>query len=927
MGTSLDRVSKRSQPVRNKDYKLIVVMLAWSLAIACKSNLMVMVKPNESSVQEGGDTSSSTDESATGSMEETEDVADNSPAIGNLSPFETSPTLTNFPRPNHRIEQTAITISGIDITQYRYKVGPTAQTNCAVETGYSTAKSVTLPIVEDLRRFPHGELILCVLPGNAQNQFTPLNNATSQTWTNDLNSLNLTPKYGEFDVSWSFPTDRTWAGYLLVRNDQNGAPVTWNPVDGQSYTTASATGVAGHLIRYVGSQTNFADTSANKFASANKRYAFKVWAYDADFNYSTPVAATARTLHSVALIEPVASYSSSTAGNYYSAVLMGSGGYIYASSPNKLTILSTDTDASLTLLSEVTIGQTYRVLQENGSYLYGLRSEGSAVDIIDVGNKTMPSIAHTLNGWGAVIAPDMAVTATGLHVAYGSTVMSFSNINVTAQTQSSSSINLGININGIAVYGDYGYVCGESNMGSFHISNSVAPGSRILEDAGDECVDLAVKPGTIAHTIYVNKSTIKIEPVEVPIYDPIDIDNGGGHSSRSGAIYSGKMEWSGSYVFMAAPDQKVVREIDANGAETAQLDTFNDFSSQGNMITSAGGNAKGQAHLNLNILSDKKPLIQNGELPLSGRGFEHASDDRGYHYLINLNQGVEIIDGRHPSSPIKFNSLTVTGASGLHVKGNSLYVVAAISGLKIYDITNPQNPVLQGSIATPHPANTVAVVGSHAYVGMGIHGISIINVSSPVSPHIAAHFTLGSVEIRHLNPYQSTHLFVSNDANVAILSLANPVAPTIASTLTTGASFKTVFTFNRHYSSNYVYVGTEAGIKLWKIQDIDNPLDITAKDLTATFSDFGAITDLSVQNDVLYMVERDFGMRILHTRYGDNLSPQDSVYVKLLASLPQGGVNHGQMIVKDNWVYFAGENAQGEAKLRVFDIHGLTQSM
>jgi len=409
--------------------------------------------------------------------------------------------------------------------------------------------------------------------------------------------------------------------------------------------------------------------------------------------------------------------------------------------------------------------------------------------------------------------------------------------------------------------------------------------------------------------------------------DPMVLNNGTLESGRSGGIYSGKMEWSGSELLMAAPDQKVVRALNAMGAETAQIETFKDFSSQGNMLTSAGGNTKGQAHLNLNILSDKKTLSQYGELPLSGRGFDHASDDRGYHYLIDLDHGVEIIDGRQASSPVKVGSLASAGASGVHVKGNSLYVASATSGLKIYDITNPQNPALQGSIATPHPANTIAVVGNYAYIGMGTHGLSIVNVSNPAAPQIAAHFPLGSVEVRHINPYQGTHLFVANDVNVTLLNLADPVAPTIASTLTTGASFKTVFAYNRHYSSNYVYVGTEAGIKLWKIQDINNPLDITNNDLTATFSDFGAITDLSVQNDVLYLVEKNYGVRMLHTKYGDTFSPQDSVYVKLLTTLPQGGTNHGQLIVKDNWVYFAGENAQGEAKLRVFDIHGLTQSM
>ena len=68
--------------------------------------------------------------------------------------------------------------------------------------------------------------------------------------------------------------------------------------------------------------------------------------------------------------------------------------------------------------------------------------------------------------------------------------------------------------------------------------------------------------------------------------------------------------------------------------------------------------------------------------------------------------------------------------------GKYEYVADGLSGLKIYDISNPSAPTLVGACDTPGNAQGVVVKGDYAYVADGAPGMQVVDVNDPAHPAI-----------------------------------------------------------------------------------------------------------------------------------------------------------------------------------------------
>lgn len=92
--------------------------------------------------------------------------------------------LANVPFSENKTVTLGVTVSGVGVVTYKYKVGPASTTSCAAVTGYSaTAIPVATLITDNISSLTDGAINLCVLGfddiGNAQ---TPAN-ATMYSWT------------------------------------------------------------------------------------------------------------------------------------------------------------------------------------------------------------------------------------------------------------------------------------------------------------------------------------------------------------------------------------------------------------------------------------------------------------------------------------------------------------------------------------------------------------------------------------------------------------------------------------------------------------------------------------------------------------------------------------------------------------------------
>lgn len=100
------------------------------------------------------------------------------------------------------------------------------------------------------------------------------------------------------------------------------------------------------------------------------------------------------------------------------------------------------------------------------------------------------------------------------------------------------------------------------------------------------------------------------------------------------------------------------------------------------------------------------------------------------YFELGQHGRLRVIDISNPESPVIVGSVErPLGAQDVYVAEGYAYLAAYENGLQIIDITNPQNPVLVSSVDTPGKATDVYVSGSYAYVADNESGLQVIDIS------------------------------------------------------------------------------------------------------------------------------------------------------------------------------------------------------
>ena len=143
-------------------------------------------------------------------------------------------------------------------------------------------------------------------------------------------------------------------------------------------------------------------------------------------------------------------------------------------------------------------------------------------------------------------------------------------------------------------------------------------------------------------------------------------------------------------------------------------------------------------------------------------------------YVADGANGVLIFDLSTPANPTLLGSTVTPGvATDLAVEGDTVFV-ADESGLAIVDATNPASPVLVGSSATPGRARGVDVEGGLAVVADTRSGIHVFDVSDPGQPLL-----LGTTHLRTTNRSYAADVvvrgglaYVADGADIALGGIA-----------------------------------------------------------------------------------------------------------------------------------------------------------
>lgn len=115
----------------------------------------------------------------------------------------------------------------------------------------------------------------------------------------------------------------------------------------------------------------------------------------------------------------------------------------------------------------------------------------------------------------------------------------------------------------------------------------------------------------------------------------------------------------------------------------------------------------------------------------------------GIAYLGDWN-GLWIVDATDPENPVVTGTLdTPSKVEDIALKDEHVYMVCAEEGLQIVDVSDPYAPFEEGFYATPGQAAGVYLWGRYAFVADGTAGLRIVDVSEPSTPTEVGFFDTG----------------------------------------------------------------------------------------------------------------------------------------------------------------------------------------
>ncbi len=190
-------------------------------------------------------------------------------------------------------------------------------------------------------------------------------------------------------------------------------------------------------------------------------------------------------------------------------------------------------------------------------------------------------------------------------------------------------------------------------------------------------------------------------------------------------------------------------------------------------------------------------------------------------YVVNRITGsVQIFDVTNPQKPILLGEFqTDPGCEGIYVLNNYAYVVNGGSNtLQIFDVSNLQSPRLVGSIGTGNFPQSVHVVGNYVYVtNRDSHSLQVFDVSNPASPQLVnsaglRDCTCGTYVI-------NKYIYITSEGtnSLQVFDISNPASPRLVGTVATSPHPSNV-----HVSGNYAYVTSYYNNTL-QIFDVSNP--------------------------------------------------------------------------------------------------------
>ncbi len=235
-----------------------------------------------------------------------------------------------------------------------------------------------------------------------------------------------------------------------------------------------------------------------------------------------------------------------------------------------------------------------------------------------------------------------------------------------------------------------------------------------------------------------------------------------------------------------------------------------------------------------------------------------------YAFVAAMEAGLRIVNVSNPQNPVEVGFYDTPGtAMKVAVSGNYAYVADYDNGLRIVNIGNPASPVSTGVCALPGNATDVAVSGNYAYVACTANGLRVVDISNPSNPQVVGSYTGtgGAHSINVFGNYAYIYSYVVGSVScLRILNIGNPTSPQEVGSYTTAGSVGDVAIVG-----NFAYIVDGFSLRILDITAPSNPQSV------GVYTTSNPVPSVAVAGNYAYLTNGSSGFRVINISNPANL--------------------------------------------------------
>ncbi|MDP8239588.1 MAG: choice-of-anchor D domain-containing protein, partial [Candidatus Hatepunaea meridiana] len=290
---------------------------------------------------------------------------------------------------------------------------------------------------------------------------------------------------------------------------------------------------------------------------------------------------------------------------------------------------------------------------------------------------------------------------------------------------------------------------------------------------------------------------------------------------------------------------------------------------------------------------DAQGVALSGDFVYLADGAEHPAYNRGGYGA----SGLRVIDVSDPENPEEVGFYNTPGkAKSVAVRGDFAFVADYYQGLRVIDVSDPDQLEQVRFIASPDRANSVTLSGEFAYVTDYFDDLYVYdNVSNPVNLNQVGHYnaseTASDVIVRDDFAYVTYY-----SHGLRVINISDPGDMNEIGICTSPGSANNVAV-----NGDYAYLATQDGLLVADVSDPENPVQL-GFDHTAETGE--TVRGIAVNGDFVYLAVRESGLHVINISDPENPS-EVGFYEDRYSE---------NVVLRGNYIYMVDEN------LRVFDI-------